>query len=100
MITSKSKTALSVCLAISVSLIATYQPADSKSKTARNRSSSNVQIAALPFFRKEGDKNTDAKKKPADKAPAADARSVGAYAEVIEAVAEQLMAAKRPLIIA
>lgn len=72
MITSKSKTALSVCLAISVSLIATYQPADSKSKTARNRSSSNVQIAALPFFRKEGDKNTDAKKKPADKAPAAE----------------------------
>ncbi|MBV55365.1 MAG: NADH-quinone oxidoreductase subunit G [Gammaproteobacteria bacterium] len=38
--------------------------------------------------------------KLSDKAPAADARSVGAYAEVIEAVAEQLMAAKRPLIIA
>lgn len=76
MITSKSKTALSVCLAISVSLISTYQPADAKAKASR---SGKVQIAALPFFRKEADKsadkNADAKKKPADKTPAADTKT-------------------------
>lgn len=74
MITSKSKTALSVCLAISVSLISTYQPVDAKAKAKASRSGK-VQIAALPFFRKEADKNADAKKKPADKAPAGDTKN-------------------------
>lgn len=85
MITSKSKTALSVCLAISVSLISTYQPADAKAKALR---SGKMQIAALPFFRKEtdksADKNADAKKKPADKTPAADTKTDKAAPAVVK----------------
>jgi len=73
-ITSKSKTALSLCLAISVSLLAAYEPANAKSRASRSRSQ-NVQIAALPFFKKDAEKGADAKKKPADKAAPSDVKS-------------------------
>ncbi len=82
-ITSKNRAALSVCVAISVSLIAPHQPADAKYKGTRHRAE-NVQIAALPFFRKDTAKDTakdqDAKKKAADKTTAADAKKDKAQA--------------------
>lgn len=81
-ITSKSSAALSVCVAISISLVAPHQPADAKFKGSRQRAA-NVQIAALPFFRKDTSKDSandpDAKKKAADKS-AADAKKEKAQA--------------------
>ncbi len=95
-ITSKNRAALSVCLAISVSLIATHQPADAKNKVSRHRSG-NVQIAALPFFKKDSDKDKDAKKKATDKAAdkaAADAKKEKTQAAVKETKADKKKAAE------
>ncbi|MBA3993786.1 MAG: hypothetical protein C0469_09690 [Cyanobacteria bacterium DS2.3.42] len=82
-ITSKNRAALYVCVAISVSLIAPHQPADAKYKGSRHRAE-NVQIAALPFFRKDATKDSakdqDAKKKAADKTTAADTKKDKAQA--------------------
>ncbi|MCC6977206.1 MAG: hypothetical protein IT343_02705 [Candidatus Melainabacteria bacterium] len=76
MITSKSTTALSICLAVSISLVAPQPPADAKQRVARS-SSGRVQIAALPFFKKDP-KATDAKK--ADEKAQADAKKAQAQA--------------------
>lgn len=59
---------------MSVSLLAAYEPAEAKSRASRSHSA-NVQIAALPFFKKDADKGADAKKKPADKAAPADSKT-------------------------
>jgi hypothetical protein len=72
--TSKSTAALSMCLAISISLIAPQQPVDAKQKVSR-RPSGNVQIAALPFFKKDP-KPADTKK--ADDKAQADAKKAQA----------------------
>ncbi len=74
--TSKKRAALSVCVAISVSLAAAQAPADAKYKVSRHRSDK-VQIAALPFFKKESGKDTSSKdsdKKTSVKTPDADAK--------------------------
>ena len=75
--TTKSRTALCVGVALSVTLIAQNQPADAKHKVSTSRQD-RVQIAALPFFRKDSDKAADAKKKTDDKASAADAKKAQA----------------------
>lgn len=83
--TFKSTTALSICLAISISLIAPHQPADAK-QTISRRTSGSLQIAALPFFKKET-KPADTKK--ADDKAQADAKKAQAAKD-----AKDLKAAK------
>ncbi|MCC7532177.1 MAG: IPT/TIG domain-containing protein [Candidatus Melainabacteria bacterium] len=85
-ITSKKRAALSVCVAISVSLVAPHQPADAKHKVSRHRSD-NVQIAALPFFKKESGKDStskDAEKKNSEKTEAADVKKDKAQAAPVK----------------
>lgn len=80
-ITSKKRAALFVCVAISVSLVAPQEPADAKRQVSRHRLD-NVQIAALPFFRKESGKDSTSKdaEKKTEKTPAADLKKDKAQA--------------------